>query len=366
MAANEPTHERYRAQRTFGSLDGLRCLSISVVLWHHGHAVDLVHGLWPAARYGFLGVDLFFEISGFLIVTLLLRERDSRGTISLRNFYVRRALRIWPVYYGIIAALAVVYFALRRGSPAAETFAGDLPALVFYLSNWIAVHGWLEVTWSLAAEEQFYFLWPPLEKWLGRHALAPLAALIVAGELVALGVLDGLLQRTLGWGPNEPRMLRETTFTPICLGVLLAHGLHHARWFDRVAALVGSRGAAPFLLVILVLACNVAPDDLRGWPRLGLHVLMLAFLAACVVREDHGLRHLLTWRPIVRIGALSYGIYLFHQPCITVAEKLVARIGGDRPFLELALAGVLVWLVAELSFRFYEARFLRLKHRFAP
>lgn len=365
VAGAEGAYEQYRAQRTFGSLDGLRCFSIAVVVWHHGHAVSLVHELWPAARYGFLGVDLFFEISGFLIVTLLLRERERRGTISLRNFYVRRALRIWPVYYGIIAALALLFLGLRRGTPAAESYASDLPVLVLYLSNWIAVHGWLEVTWSLAAEEQFYLLWPPVEAWFGRHALALLAVIVILGEIISLGWIDGPLQRLLGWGPDEPRMLRETTFTPICLGVLLAHALHRRAWFERVRSLVGSRLAAPILLVALVLVCNLAPADVRGWPRLGLHVLMLGLLAACVVREDHALRRLLTWRPIVRVGTLSYGIYLFHQPCITAAEKLVGRIGGDHPLLELAIAGVLVWLVAEISFRFYEARFLRLKDRFA-
>ena len=98
--------ESYRRTRAFGALDGLRCLSILVVVWHHSPARL---SWWSASELGFLGVDLFFVISGFLIVTLLLREREGSGDISLPKFYMRRTLRIFPLYYGLILFLAVYY-----------------------------------------------------------------------------------------------------------------------------------------------------------------------------------------------------------------------------------------------------------------
>ncbi|MBC8072987.1 MAG: acyltransferase [Deltaproteobacteria bacterium] len=365
MHAPAPTHDAYLARRTFNSLDGLRCMSIAAVVWHHSDAPALVHQVWPAARFGFLGVDLFFAISGFLIVTLLLRERDRKGEISLRNFYVRRSLRILPVYYGLLAGLALLFLVLRRGTPASEEFATDLPLLVLYLTNWVPAHGWLEITWSLAAEEQFYLVWPPVEKWLRRHAMTVLLVIIVIGQIIQLGLVDSLLGAALGWAPNEPRMLRETTFTPICFGVLLAHLLHRAPGYARIARVLGPRWVAPALLVVLILYANLLPAEIRGVWRLAVHVLMILLLAACVLRDDHGLARLLEWRPLARIGALSYGIYLFHQICIAIAQKGLAKVGLAHPLLVLVTAFVLVWLAAELSYRHFESRFLRLKERFA-
>ncbi len=97
---------------------------------------------------------------------------------------------------------------------------------------------------------------------------------------------------------------------------------------------------------------------------MGIHVLMFLLLAACVVREDHGLRRLLTWTPIARIGALSYGIYLFQQPCLGAARAVAGKIGLGHPVVGLVLGAFGVWIAAEVSFRFYESRFLRLKKRF--
>jgi peptidoglycan/LPS O-acetylase OafA/YrhL len=92
-----PSYERFREIKIFNSLDGLRCLSIVAVVWHHvaGHWLSGVHLM----SVGYLGVDFFFVISGFLITTLLLREKEKYGRISLKNFYMRRSLRIFPLYY---------------------------------------------------------------------------------------------------------------------------------------------------------------------------------------------------------------------------------------------------------------------------
>lgn len=143
------SHAQYVAQRSFGSLDGLRCLSIVAVLWHHGKpSIDFP----TIATRGFLGVDLFFVISGFLIVTLLLRERDQIGQISLKKFYVRRTLRIFPVYYLLVCTLALYYSFVASDSSVGDQFLSDLWIYLTYLGNYFFL-GWA-IVWSLAAEEQ--------------------------------------------------------------------------------------------------------------------------------------------------------------------------------------------------------------------
>ena len=114
-----PDHGEFLARRYFSSLDAFRCGSILAVVWHHTSRASR----GSRSDRGFLGVDMFFVISGFLIVTLLLRERDRAGAIALGRFYARRALRIFPIYYGMLAALTVFYLFVKPGTPEQRFFA---------------------------------------------------------------------------------------------------------------------------------------------------------------------------------------------------------------------------------------------------
>ncbi|HUR28086.1 MAG TPA: acyltransferase, partial [Planctomycetota bacterium] len=168
----EPPFDEFRARRHFSALDGIRAISILAVLWHHTAA-----GLGGIAlsSNGFLGVNMFFVLSGFLIVTLILREKDRTGGISLKRFYARRTLRIFPIYYLVIAAL-LAYVLLVPETGFRADFLRELPYHLTYTSNWIHSATILAIAWSLAAEEQFYLLWPPLEKYLARWILPILGA----------------------------------------------------------------------------------------------------------------------------------------------------------------------------------------------
>src|SRR5262245_44922164 len=152
-----PSYETYRDTKVFGSLDGLRCLSIVAVVWHHAAGSMIDH---PLLRHGHLGVSLFFVISGFLITTLLLRERDRFGDISLRLFYARRSLRIFPLYYTVLLAYVLLAWLFESGSRFGQQFFHSLPAYMTYTSNWFVKMEDERVifyfAWSLAAEEQFY------------------------------------------------------------------------------------------------------------------------------------------------------------------------------------------------------------------
>lgn len=354
-----PKHAEYLGRSYFGSLDGLRCASIMAVLWHHTHAG---YAWLPASERGFLGVDMFFVVSGFLIVTLLLRERERAGSISLQRFYMRRTLRIFPIYYGVLLALTVFFGLIKPTRPMAQPFFRELPYLVTYMSDWIDSQTLMFFAWSLAAEEQFYLVWPPVEKWLKRAAIPLLLGVIAINQLINFKIADPWLYSWFGIRQAD-RMIFQITFTPICLGVLLAHLLHSKVGFDRLVRGIGWRGSPALWAAMLVVACNV-PGDLGGWPRLLIQVLMTLLLASCVVREDHALAGLFTLGPIKRIGTVSYGMYMYHMFVVAAVSALLGRLKLAFPYDRFLLTTLLTYLVAELSFRCYETPFLRLKHLF--
>jgi peptidoglycan/LPS O-acetylase OafA/YrhL len=142
-------HKEYLKTRRFRGLDGLRALAIAAVVWHHSEKALPI----TLASRGFLGVDLFFVLSGFLICTLLLRERSKTGRISLADFWIRRILRLVPAYYCLLLALVIAYLVLKPGDPDTARLVEGLPAYALYYSNWAkpdAVN--LGITWSLATE----------------------------------------------------------------------------------------------------------------------------------------------------------------------------------------------------------------------
>ncbi len=360
-AADSPAslaHRAYLARSRFGALDGLRALAIAAVLVHHS-ALAEVHGPWSR---GFLGVDLFFVISGFLITTLLVREWDREGRISLRGFYWRRILRILPLYYLLVTVMGL-YAVFVTG---AEGMARLWPAYYLFLANFLTEHiPTLYPTWSLSMEEQFYLLWPLLMVWLPRRLWGWALALGIGLNLTAMVTGFGVIGiSAVTWGPFWFHM-PDVTYTPLLLGAGLALCLHDPRGFALVWRLFGQKGMGLALMaVVLALIFVLLPEVLAGWPYLLLHFGMTCWLAALVLREDSLLHGLLRLRPLVRVGMVSYGIYLLHLVVLHGVRQIGAQLGlseADPLFLLLYWGGT--YLLAEGSFRFYESRFLRLRHK---
>lgn len=344
----------------FGSIDGLRCLSILAVMWHHAGTKD---NAWHALDRGFLGVDLFFVISGFLIVTLLLRERTTTGGISLRKFYIRRTLRIFPLYYGLILGLATVFATVDRHSAYSSRFLEQLPYYLTYTANFVPVG--LQIVWSLAAEEQFYLLWPSIEKHLAKYVVPILGTLFILNQIVNFPVGKGAISSIVGSSNWSDLSIWQTTFTPIILGVGAAHLLHSEFWYRMLGYLAANRWASAGYLLSLVALVTMAPSDISGLPRLAIQTCMTALLISCVYQEAHVLRPLLGLSPMQRIGRISYGMYLFHIPLIAFAAYLLhadTKRGSVRLYL---LALIITTVAAEMSFRFFETPILRLKRRYS-
>jgi peptidoglycan/LPS O-acetylase OafA/YrhL len=364
VTQNTDTSDAYRdfrARRTFGALDGLRALSILAVIWHHTYEVPTG---WKATERGFLGVDLFFVISGFLIVTLILRERERWGSVSLQKFYIRRFLRIFPIYYGLLFGLTLLFLTAGRNMNMRSAFFSDLPWALSYTSNWVALGTFLSITWSLSAEEQFYVFWPPVERFLKSTAVPLLVVLLALSQVVHFRLAEGVMSG-LGFAPNEPAMLRQTTFTPILLGVLLAHAMHEQRSFSYLRRLLYGRFAPLVALLAILAICSLPIDDITGWPRLALHVAMTFLVAGAAIREDHVLMPVLRLPLLVQIGVLSYGMYVLHMIARHFAHTALQKLGAVAiwPLFPATLA--ITVLLAWFSFKFYESRFLRLKVRFS-
>ncbi|MEL7367317.1 MAG: acyltransferase [Myxococcota bacterium] len=354
------TFDTYRSTRFFVGLNGVRALSILAVLWHH---TDNVWFGWPALARGFLGVDVFFVLSGFLIVTLLLREREATQRVDLSRFYLRRTFRIFPLYYAGI----LIYFVATRvfsGTSAfeAEPFDDALPFLALYVANWhLGAPHCFAHAWSLAAEEQFYLVWPPLERWFAGR----LAPILVAALLVNQAINFGLV--TWLW-PSFERFqagleILQVTFTPMLLGIALAYALHHRESYQRVAKWVAGRRTA---IVLIMVGIIVAPiEDIQGAPRLVFHVAATLALANLIIDPDARLVQWLEWAPLRRLGEVSYGVYVLHMLVVLIAAGVLARLGvRDIPGLLMVVSTLGTWGLAEISFRTFESPFLRLKDRF--
>ncbi|MEO1585542.1 MAG: acyltransferase [Planctomycetota bacterium] len=359
-------HKRYLQTRYFASLDGLRCLCILAVLWHHSTKPDIPLRL---NELGFLGVGMFFALSGFLITTLLLRERDSTGTISLTDFYARRTIRIFPIYYLLLAALAVFYGLVNRGTAEGQAYFQDLPYFLTYTSNWIHVAaGNQDILWSLATEEQFYILWPLIEKLLRpRWALGVLLGIIGVNQLINFGITDPLTARWFGEEFNSLSIM-DATFTPIALGVLLAHCFHHPGVFKLFYRVLAPAWSPLALLLGFLVFLEFTPRDISGWPRLGIHLLMTMLLGSIVIREQHWLRRPLMLWPFKRLGMISYGMYLYHMWCLHIVREGLTAAGvvGEERLYIFPVAGLLLTIaVSEASFRLIETPILKLKKRFA-
>jgi peptidoglycan/LPS O-acetylase OafA/YrhL len=307
-------HQDFLETRHFASLDGLRCLSIVPVVWHHCQTSAPGGILGKGAA----GVQLFFALSGFLITTLLLRERDGGG-IALGAFYARRSLRIFPLYYAVLA-LTTAYVALVAApGPSKSHFFASLPFHATFTSNWMV--DWdvphpivFAFSWSLATEEQFYLVWPWLLRYL-RGLLAPAAVMgaFLLLDHVASGAFPALFP------PDEPHTVVAASFSSaIGLGSLLALVLHHPRGHALFRRAFGSLLVVPVLLALLLLELYS-----NRTPHFWFHLTLVALVGATVVRPDHALAGLFQARVVIGIGRVSYGIYLLHVAVVALVRWIV-------------------------------------------
>jgi peptidoglycan/LPS O-acetylase OafA/YrhL len=361
------------------ALDGLRGVAILAVVVHMLNLLEAPRDVIGQAAsrafgYGWMGVQLFFALSGFLITGILLDARGGPGHLSA--FYARRFLRIFPLYYGTLFVAFVVVPALGGVPPALEHDRAHQIWLWTYLANWAAPteagSRAFPHFWSLSVEEQFYLVWPfVLLRASPRGCLrlclgVALAAFAARVALLAAGVSTGALYTftvsrmdALAVGGAAAAALRVPE-----LGARLA--AHPGRLWGAALVTLAAGAVAGRYELATIAASSVGYSFLSG-------ACGLAVLAAATSDLRPKARSPLRWAPLRALGKYSYAVYVFHKPIHDfIGKPALARLGLDASRSTIvALIYVGVGLMASfgaafMSYHLYEKHFLRLKQRFVP
>jgi len=374
----------------YPALDGLRAIAFLLVFLQHYYFIP----------WGWTGVNIFFVLSGFLITGILFDTRHERH--RARNFYVRRTLRIFPLYYGVLAVTLFLNPVFHWN------WSADWIAWPLYLGNFLryvspavlttnspiqlAAFAWLrprqdpQLTffyghfWSLCVEEQFYFFWPWVLFWVrSRRALIWICASVVAVVPVTRVLAQHMAP---AWMLSAQLLDSATPFQldSLLLGALVAlalRGSHQRRVFEvgKIVAIYCGLAIGFLLLVGIV---KSYPNWRFGYPyplwRLTWGQTLFDFLAAgvilCVLQPSGFLYRTLSLRPLRWVGRISYGAYVFHDIPHELFKRFVSAMGTQCRFVAqnndffVILVGLICTLfISWLSFRFYESAFLNLKQR---
>jgi peptidoglycan/LPS O-acetylase OafA/YrhL len=341
----------------FPGFDGIRAVAVLMVLVSHSWR-DVLRG-------GYIGVDLFFVLSGFLITTLLLRERARRGVVSLRNFYARRALRLLPALAVVLVAALIYSIVLASPVVGAATRTGIL-STVAYVANWVRAlgtnqtNGALGHTWSLSTEEQFYLLWPILLLAATRFRSVRWTFFACLGLIAVLWFWRAALQLH---GASQDRVYFGLDTHADCLlgGCALALA-NHLGWLRRFSVAQLRTALVASFLYVAVFAFLEPGGRMPGtWnDYIPEAVMVTAAVTVVLVAPPRWLVSALDWRPIAFIGTISYGMYLWSFLIWTALSAYLA----PGP-LAVFIVFVATLGAATASYRWIERPALRLKARLA-
>ncbi|WP_447601705.1 acyltransferase family protein [Nitrospira sp. Nam80] len=359
------------------AIDGLRGVAILLVAWYHapflfrdnnGFPQEISQSIvqkvfWGMSTAGWIGVDLFFVISGFLITSILIRGRATKG--SLRVFWYRRALRILPL---AVLYLSVLKLNVTLGDPLGMLSSFDAwPAYLFYMGNFhIAINGWQPVVvmilWSLAVEEQFYMVWPFLVHHVGSKKLILTCLIILALSPIARAIVY--------WTLDYPAVyvLTVCRLDGLAVGTVLALLVRAERW--RIQTLASCRKFVPLALLsaFTVLLGPFSPSFPQTRPLLftlfGYTWIAISFglLVGASLQCTGWVQSLLGGRVLMFVGKRCYGFYLWHALVAAMVKKVV-----DSLQLDVGLYGLLcLWVIGLIvvttaSWCFFEKPILSLK-----
>jgi peptidoglycan/LPS O-acetylase OafA/YrhL len=358
------------------SLDGLRGVAVLLVFLFH-------FGRLPFIKYkfevGWLGVQLFFVLSGYLITRILLEQKEAKLATYLKDFYWRRSLRIFPLYFGYLIILTVLFITINLPDNF-ETIAGYLFSYTYNFSilsigpqvNRVYTH-----LWSLCVEEQFYLIWPIVIYFLSTKQLKILSiALIIIIPVFRFELYNVLHQTTI-----DPETLGTSVywfslshFDAFAIGGAVNFldeklvGFKPSTWLLGILSLAATVGVLNYLIIsteypISVTSVGFEIHSVRNYEFVWAYTLLNILFAASIwylVRHESSL---LSAKPLVFLGKISYGIYLLHFPIMGILSKVLAKTIVPDIFV-LFVCALATLTFAWLSHEFYEKRFLRLKDAF--
>lgn len=360
LAGGDPTVEGRPAGLGYQpALDGLRAFAVIAVLCYHGGVS------WAAG--GYLGVDAFFVLSGFLITALLLEEHRRHGRIDLVGFFTRRARRLLPAVMVLVVGIGL-YAAWFAPASQVRSIRSDAFATLGYVANWrlvaspagyfdlFATPSPLRHAWSLAVEEQWYLIWPLVLVGIlaACRARARLVVVVVAGLALASALWTAVLASP-GEDPSRVYYGTDTRAHELLVGAALAivvdaalrrrsrdalgRGSGPMPWWER-----GLHGAA-LVAVVFTMVCWAVVGGRSPWLYEGGLLLLataVALVIASALHERSPLRPVLQWRPLVLIGLISYSLYLWHWPIYLVLTPSRTGLAGTELFVTRLVVATVV------------------------
>jgi peptidoglycan/LPS O-acetylase OafA/YrhL len=317
--------------KRIASLDGLRAISILMVLVAHFADEDFApRFLRP---YGWVGVRVFFVISGYLITTILLKERERTSSINLRNFYIRRAYRIFPAALFFTLTISVVYWRRLHGY--------EIAAALFYFMNYLPHRAWvLGHLWSLSVEEQFYLLWPSVLKKWHRHRVAILVVVAAFSPFYVTALTY------LKWVAKIGSYTLPNVADNLAVGCLVA--VFANRW-PRIPKPV-------FAIMVFAVIAIPQYEASAAWRTLFLFFVLNPILALSIggilIHVVQNPYRILNLAPVVWLGQISYSLYLWQQPFMNPGSPM--RYGF---IWAIGLACVSYYLIERPLLRYRDGRF---------
>jgi peptidoglycan/LPS O-acetylase OafA/YrhL len=377
----------------FKNLDAIRFLAAFLVVFHHMQYFKVESGVssWPILSHiledaGRIGVNLFFVLSGFLISYLLMKENAQTGSINFKNFYIRRMLRIWPLYlaYGIVLTVLSPFIMHKLGITTLGDSHTILTNLLFLLLFAVNIQlaffpynkGILEITWSVCIEEQFYLIWPLLLV-LFRKRLKLLFLV-----MLSIGFLCKTLCLVLPYlFPSKFTVLQLFGINYVLLfdklelfgmGMFAAYLLFNKESYSKLFDTIMKPGIQWCMLIITVLvmlSIIKVPILSKYYYDHFIHAALFGYLMLMAVAPNSILN--LEYPLLKVMGKVSYGIYLFHSPVCQLLLMVFIKVFGPVPNVPVyeilyPLAGLIATCgVAYLSYELYEKHFLKIKTRYS-
>jgi peptidoglycan/LPS O-acetylase OafA/YrhL len=339
------THAGYLALRRFPALDGLRAVAAVMVVFEHFGGKT-----WhPVA--GWLGVQLFFVLSGFLITTLALREESRKGRASVRNFYLRRVFRLMPVYYVVLGATALLYY--WRDEWQLTAMAELLPYYATFNNEYIAYGHVFGHSWTLAIEQKFYLVWP----------LLAFAAGVVPMRR-RLGIAFGAIALLVAAMTVPFYTYGTSSYIVILMGCALAIVLHDPKGFALLRGL--TRPWLGFVFLPLLVLVHFSAYWQIGLTGADTSVVLSYGLVVCLllpsVLGGGPLVRFFSTRPMSFIGERSYSLYLAQQLAAMVVAATFPMFRIERTFTAVVVTAVAI-MIADLLFRWVEQPMIEVGRR---
>jgi len=332
------------------ALDGIRGFA---VLWVIGFHFNL-----PLGRDGLFGVDMFFVLSGFLITILLVEEWEREGKVHFKNFYLRRILRLYPALLLLLIALCMI---------------APWPYIIstlFYFTNWVkALHLqpdslFLDHTWSLSIEEQYYILWPIaltflLKMKIHKRNLFLLPLLLGLASAIARGIYwiatEDWFRVYMGTDLHADGLLIGSSF-----GLMTMYSFYPN--FSKHKLIISLTTVITFLFIFwLLIEKELTSSFIPLYGNLGISLGTIIIISRLIHFPSPFLIKIFSFSPLVKIGMISYGLYLWHAPVGVVIDQVNFNL---EPFLISMCKIIATFLAAGLSYFLVEKPFLKLKDRF--